>query len=418
MNAGFISFRFAGTDGVSLEVQKWVSVLERLQWKSHFLCGEADTPEEVTIVEPEFHFNHPEILEITEESFTHQYRSPALTEKIHKKRNGIKGHIHHFIETFNIKLLIIENALSIPMNIPLSMAIVEVIAETNIHTIIHHHDFYWERERYLLNCVQDILQGYFPPNLHNVKHVTINSLAQHQLGFRCGITSTIIPNVMDYKSHPTTQDEYGKTVKKALNIDEDSFCILQPTRIVQRKGIEHAIEIAQKLERNTTLIISHESGDEGNEYKQRVLEFADLLGVDLRLISNRIGQKRDKNENGNIYTLSDIYNMADIVTYPSLIEGFGNAFLEAVYFKKLLIVNCFPVYVTDIKPKGFHCLEFRNFISNNFMQAIHTTIDDTELVHDMITKNFMIAKKHYSLNNLHLKLQNIIVEYIGVYNHS
>ena len=267
----------------------------------------------------------------------------------------------------------------------------------------------------LLNCVQDILQGCFPPNLPNVRHVTINSLAQYQLGFRCGITSIVIPNVMNYKSEPLQQDEYGKTMKSTLGIAEDSFCILQPTRIVQRKGIEHAIEISQRLNRKNTLIISHESGDEGNEYKQRILEFADLLGVDICIISDHIGKRRGKNKDKkNIYTLNDVYNMADIVTYPSLIEGFGNAFLEAIYFKKLLIINRFPVYITDIKKRGFFCLEFSNFISNNFMDKIHQTIEDTKLVNSMIEKNYSIAKKYYSLNNLHLKLQNIIVEYLGV----
>ena len=41
---GFISFRFAGTDGVSLESAKWAEVLERNGHSCFYLAGELDTP--------------------------------------------------------------------------------------------------------------------------------------------------------------------------------------------------------------------------------------------------------------------------------------------------------------------------------------------------------------------------------------
>ena len=42
---------------------------------------------------------------------------------------------------------------------------------------------------------------------------------------------------------------------------------------------------------------------------------------------------RSHDEDGRkIYTLWDIYPQADLITYPSVYEGFGNAFLEAIYF--------------------------------------------------------------------------------------
>ena len=42
--------------------------------------------------------------------------------------------------------------------------------------------------------------------------------------------------------------------------------LLQPTRVVQRKGIEHAIELVHRLQRKAKLVISHASGDEGHDY--------------------------------------------------------------------------------------------------------------------------------------------------------
>ena len=75
-------------------------------------------------------------------------------------------------------MLIPENALAISMNIPLGMAITELLAETCMPTIVHHHDFSWERKRFLINAVQDYLQYAFPPHLHCIRHVAINPKAK------------------------------------------------------------------------------------------------------------------------------------------------------------------------------------------------------------------------------------------------
>ena len=41
---GFVSTRLAGTDGVSLEVTKWVAVLRKLGHQCFFFAGELDWP--------------------------------------------------------------------------------------------------------------------------------------------------------------------------------------------------------------------------------------------------------------------------------------------------------------------------------------------------------------------------------------
>ena len=47
-----------------------------------------------------------------------------------------------------------------------------------------------------------------------------------------------------------------------------------------------------------------------------------------------------------------MYPHADFITYPSLYEGFGNAFLEAIYFKKPLLINRYAIFVKDIETPG------------------------------------------------------------------
>ena len=83
------------------------------------------------------------------------------------------------------------------------------------------------------------------------------------------------------------------------------------------------------------LVISHPAGDEGDAYMAMLDDRIADAGIDVRFIANRVGEKRGITAEGKkIYTLFDVYPHADLVTYPSHYEGFGNAFLEAIYFGK------------------------------------------------------------------------------------
>ena len=61
LNVGFISFRFAGTDGVSLETAKWAEILQEMGHSCYYFSGLSDRPEQRSMVVPEAYFRHPEI---------------------------------------------------------------------------------------------------------------------------------------------------------------------------------------------------------------------------------------------------------------------------------------------------------------------------------------------------------------------
>jgi len=178
---GFVSTRIAGTDGVTLETYKWHQVLERNGYECYFFGGELDTPEERSFLEPKAHFGHPEILETNSACFGKTTRRSSLSGQIQDLKDHLKSRLYDFCSQFSIDLLIPENALAIPMNIPLGLALTELIAETGMPAVAHHHDFSWERKRFLINAVQDHLQCAFPPNLQSLRHVVINSAASRQL---------------------------------------------------------------------------------------------------------------------------------------------------------------------------------------------------------------------------------------------
>ncbi len=93
------------------------------------------------------------------------------------------------------------------------------------------------------------------------------------------------------------------------------------------------------------LVISHTSDDEGHDYEQRVIEYSKLMIVNKIFVSDIINEQRGYTKTGKkIYTLNDIYPHADLVTYPSGYEGFCNAFLEAIYFRKPVVVNNYSIF--------------------------------------------------------------------------
>jgi glycosyltransferase involved in cell wall biosynthesis len=406
---GFVSTRFAGTDGVSLETVKWAEVFEKEGFNCYYFAGELDRPPERSFLVKEAHFTHPDIRGIYTRCFGVNKRDRAVTKKIQAIKGKLKDYLYRFIEKFEIDILVPQNSLTIPLNIPLGVALTEVISETQIPTIAHHHDFFWERQQFLKNCVWEYLNMAFPPHLPSIKHVVINSSGDNQLSLRTGISATIIPNVMDFENSPPGIDDYSSDVRQALGIEDDERFILQPTRIVKRKGIEHAIELVNRLGMKAKLVISHASGDEGFDYEQRVREYSKIMNVNTIFVSDIIGERRGLTPTGEkIYTLYDIYPHADLVTYPSNFEGFGNAFLEAVYFKIPIVVNNYSIYSIDIQPKGFDVIEIEGFVSEEAVYQTREVMNNPNLCKKMVDNNYEIAKHFYSYSVLRRKLKNLL----------
>jgi glycosyltransferase involved in cell wall biosynthesis len=415
-NIGFISTRFAGTDGVTLEASKWGQVFRQMGHQCFWFAGELDKSPERSMLVPEALFQHEKNQWINERILGKKARSSEVTDAIQSLKTFLKIRIKEFIQKFSIDLLVPQNALTIPMHVPLGIAITEIIAETQIPTIAHHHDFYWERTRFFVNAVGDYIRMAFPPNLHNMEHVVINSAAQEELALRTGIASIIIPNILDFENPPPVDSERTLKLRRDIGLAPDDIVILQPTRIVQRKGIEHAIELVKDLkDPRCKLIISHEAGDEGYEYAEWLKEDAKDQGVDLRLFSIRM---RDPwNELAAVeseYTLLDVYPCADFVTYPSLYEGFGNAFLEAVYFKKPMLINRYATLVRDIEPKGFDLIAMDGFLTAKTVQKVKDVLTFPERRDQMVNHNYKVATRYYSYSVLRRWLNTLLTNFFGM----
>ncbi len=251
----------------------------------------------------------------------------------------------------------------------------------------------------------------FPPKLPSIRHVVINSIAARQLALRTGESSVLIPNVMDFDSPPPAPDEYGADLRSELEIPPGGRLVLQPTRVVPRKRIEVAIELTRRLGPDCILVISHASGDEGQEYQRYLQDYAELLGVGVVFASERVDHGRGRIANDQkVYSLGDLYHQADLVTYPSAIEGFGNAFLEAVYYRRPIVVNAYEVFRTDIRPKGFEVIEFSDFITAEIVQEARRILDNPEEFQGTLEHNFEIGRRYHSFRTLERCLAELLSE--------
>jgi glycosyltransferase involved in cell wall biosynthesis len=411
MRIGFISTRLAGTDGVSLEVDKWARVFERMGHDVFYCAGELDGYSNGGTLIPELHFAHQAIFGLSQRAFGAEPdgEPDRLVDKIYELADGMRAPLRDFIRSNRLDMIVVQNALTIPMNLPLGVCLTGLIAELGIATIAHHHDFYWERQRYQTNSLLDLLDTTFPADLPNIQHVTINSIAQQRLSARREIESVVIPNVYDFASQPPGVDSYNKDFRQVLGLGPKDLLILQPTRVIRRKGIEMALVLAKRLQLpNTHLCVTHKADDEGDSYWHWLNREAEIMNVDLKLIDYMIAAERLATDGLKAYSLWDAYVHADLVTYPSTYEGFGNALLEAVYFKRLIVVNRYPVYNADIRPNGFEFIELDGFVDDGAVHRTHELLGDPDRVQEVAEENFAIAKANFSLEVLERKLAELL----------
>ncbi|MFC1597285.1 glycosyltransferase [Planctomycetota bacterium] len=395
---GFVSTRIAGTDGVSLEIAKWAEVIERVGIECYYIAGESDRPADRSFIIEEAHFSHPTIRDISRRAFGRELRAPELTNDITQMTRVIRDKLDAAIEASQIDVLIVENALTIPMNLPLGIALVHEVQERPIGCVAHHHDFFWERDRFLINCVDDVIHFAFPPALQQIQHVVINSLAGEEFSRRTGLSCRIIPNVMDFANPPDPPDDYSRQFRGEIGLSDGDLLILQPTRVVARKGIEHAIELARRLAPDRAkLVITHASGDEGDAYAKRIREFAELMDVDVIFADGWISDRRGTGPDGRkLFTIEDVYPQADLVSYPSTYEGFGNAFLEAIYYKCPIVCNRYAIYRTDIEPCGVRPILFDGFPTDETVDEIHRVLTDPQYREQMVEHNYEVASRFFS----------------------
>jgi glycosyltransferase involved in cell wall biosynthesis len=443
MNIAMIHFRTGATDGVSLEMDKWREVLEELGHKVIYISGDNNRLPGYVI--KELDLNELSFKNLFENSFVKlvDFESEELLkEKIDASAISISEQLNIIIKEEKIDLIIPNNVSSLGLSLAAGKAIAMSIDQTKVKVIFHHHDFFWERERYskpTASFVSDYLKAYFPYKGENIIHCVINKIAQTELKSRFNLDSMIVPNVIDFAQPKWIINEHNQTLKQKLEIKNNDLVFLQATRVEDRKAIELAIDTLDAVESKKHLLENNLLFN-GKVFSKDSNIYLIVAGLN-ELRSDKFIELKKKCDNSKVkvlfinemivarhqeltdrFTLFDTYTIADFVTYPSILEGWGNQLIEALFAKKPVLIYEYPVFLSDIKDKGINLVSLGNthYVDKNGLVKVKPEIIDhassqiikillnKELYRAITEENYDIASREFSYDKLRAILKSIL----------
>ncbi|HPJ89246.1 MAG TPA: glycosyl transferase family 1 [Thermotogota bacterium] len=463
MKIALAHFRVGETDGVSLEMEKWRHVFEQMGHEVIFISGTKDYGD-YYIEELDLHSHRFKNWEYNSYNDFRDYENcEDFKDDILKTATVIEEKLDDIVLKENIKAIVPNNIFSLGTGLPCAIGFANEIVKRNLISINHNHDFYWERphmSKPSCTFVRDTLDKYYPPIGDNFSQVVINRIAQADLLKRKNVDSTVVPNVFDFQAKEWVRDEFNADLREKLGIGENDIVFLQATRVAARKAIELGIETIGEIKKRKEQLYGTlydgrpfgpedkiflfmpgliETDDDYLNFLKKVArdEEVEIIWAD-RLFAAKRSEDPDTNEKK--YSLWDAYVIADMITYPSILEGWGNQYLEGLFAKKPMIIFEYPVFKTDIMPYGFKNVslghtfrkrgeeeEFvqtdegtiKNEIPNDYVEidrnriikAAEESIDilkDPELYDSIVEKNFEIAREKLSYNALGRTLKKVI----------
>ena len=268
-------------------------------------------------------------------------------------------------------LVVVENLLSIPLNLPASRVVAKVLSGRP--ALLHHHDPPWQRERFA--HIDEL-----PPDDPAWRHVTINDLTRTEMADR-GITATTIYNGFD--ADPPVADRAAS--RALLDVADDETLVAHPVRAIERKNIGKAIEIATELDATYWLLGGAEDGYD--DTLDQLLASAHTDGCRV------IHQPAE--------TRAQIYAAADLVAFPSTWEGFGNPPIEAAMYRKPVAVGTYAV------AEEFRSLGFEWFDPDN-IDGMRSALADPQGAQAMLDTNQRLAREHLSYETMADRLATFI----------
>lgn len=439
MKICIVHYRVGELDGVSLEMDKWRQVLTQLGHDVCYLAGTIGNTDGYIIPDLSFDFEPVSVIQSNAfDEFVDFNSEEEFEYEIVQLKKRVKQKIKIYIDNYQISLIITNNLFSLPLNLPASLALAEVIEENSLGCINISHDFYWERTKYqpTISLIQKYLNEIFPPIDPKIKHVVINSIAQKELKQRKGLEAAVIPNVFDFNGKSWKEDNFNSDLRNKLGIDRNDIIILQATRIVRRKGIELIIDLVTQLNQqenlkqlrekplydgrnfssnnNIVLVMPNIIESFETEYKETIESKLKDNHIEYRFCNDLFKSTRNS-EPDKKYTLWDSYVHADIVSFPSLQEGWGNQFLEAIKARLPIVVFEYEVYKTDIRDAGFETIslgskiegydknglvKISSYVLNKAAEKTIRFLQNLEYRERIVTKNHSIGLEKYSLNAL------------------
>ena len=162
---------------------------------------------------------------------------------------------------------------------------------------------------------------------------------------------------------------------------------------------------------------------EAEGYFQALKAYQQNLRVNAVWASEHFLPERRQIDGKKIYSFWDSYVIADLVTYTSIQEGFGNQLLEAIYFQKLPVILEYPVFEKDLQHEGYAYVSLgksrdltrqeglRLTRIDNIRPAVEQTIEllrQPRKRAELVMKNFKIARTHHDVKVLQQDLERCL----------
>lgn len=323
-----VSFRLGVSDGVSVVAGHWARALEGLGFDVTTVAGEGPVDRQV----------------------------PGLA--IEAKGPPDPGELAASVA--DADLVVVENLLSIPLNLPASLALARVLRGRP--TICHHHDPPWQRERFA--HITEL-----PVEDPAWCHVTINALTERQFAER-GIEATTIYNGFDTDPRPGRRHR----TRSRLELDDTTLLVAHPVRAIERKNVPQALTVATHLGGVYWLPGQAEEG------------YGPTLD---RILARTSCPIRRQSVDGTDITMADLYAACDLVVFSSTWEGFGNPPIEAAIVGKPVAVAHYPV-ADELRRLGFRWPDTAR------PEGVEQALESPSLADDLDT-NRRVALANFSL---------------------
>ena len=400
-----IHFKLFGSDGVSLQSQELSKALSAKGWRV-LPCACDVPPRAEGLRLPELSYQSPEAIALRKRIFPGSGRAglvrgggAAVAGEITERARGIRRQVEDYVDAHQIRLLHVRNLMSLPYNLPATLALYDLAVERpDIGLLLQHHDLYWEgpnAQNFLTphRQVADLMDRIMCPPLPNARHVLINPLAAETLRARKGLEGTVVPDGFDFGRQVPPIDElaFRRRVQVLAGdprpVGAGDLVVAMPARIAINKAIELAIQFVAGLNReraalenapeglgpnrrrfsadNSVVLLLPQGEDleDNRPYFDRLVAYARHCQVKLAYAGNIVvPDSRLRPGDPDRYPFYGTYQAVDLVCYPPEHEGFGNQAIEAVWAKRPLAVLEYPV--------------FKRFVRNHLPHYI--SLGDTE----------------------------------------
>ncbi|MCK4386503.1 MAG: glycosyltransferase family 4 protein [Candidatus Pacebacteria bacterium] len=217
-----------------------------------------------------------------------------------------------------------------------------------------------------------------------------------KMGATCPIE--VIPNGVDINKFKSQKSKVkSQKLREELKIKENEKVILTVSRLVKKNGIEDLIKAGQYLNFPFKILIAGAGEDE-----EKLKNLAKELNLQNKIIF--LGHI-DHSE------LPSYYALADVFVRPSLSEGLGNVFLEAMAAGTPVIgtpVGGIPDFLKDGET-GLFC-EVQN--PKSIAEKIQLLLNNPNLANTLTQNASQLIAQKYDWNLIAKKMQNIFEKMI------